>query len=90
MSRPRLRSTDGCDICRYRRKKCDTVKPTCGACTRLGLACAWGFASKQSKAVVPVVSGLVDLRIAKGIRNQQPAPGAPGVVVAGLDQFSSR
>lgn len=28
-------------MCRKRKKRCDTSKPTCGACQRLGLPCEW-------------------------------------------------
>ncbi|KAK6910371.1 hypothetical protein I203_104403 [Kwoniella mangroviensis CBS 8507] len=35
------RSKLGCLTCRKRRKLCDMMKPTCGACTRLQLDCNW-------------------------------------------------
>ncbi|GFF92452.1 lysine biosynthesis regulatory protein LYS14 [Aspergillus udagawae] len=38
---PRRRS-NGCIPCKMRRKKCDERKPTCVACARNVLLCAWG------------------------------------------------
>ncbi|KAL4946958.1 hypothetical protein BDW69DRAFT_204971 [Aspergillus filifer] len=36
------RAHSGCKSCRKRGKKCDETKPTCRACTRLGLECGYG------------------------------------------------
>ncbi|PYH90844.1 hypothetical protein BO71DRAFT_66275 [Aspergillus ellipticus CBS 707.79] len=33
------RSRSGCFTCRGRRKKCDEIRPTCTACSKLGLKC---------------------------------------------------
>lgn len=37
----RLRSREGCDRCRLRRKKCDEQHPTCFSCSRWNLTCTW-------------------------------------------------
>lgn len=37
----RLRSREGCDRCRTRRKKCDEKHPVCHACSRWNLLCTW-------------------------------------------------
>lgn len=62
----RTRSRGGCLTCRRRKKKCDGVKPTCLACTRLKLGCEYpqdsivwqvqmlrGNSIKTEKYVVP-------------------------------------
>ncbi|KAK5651511.1 hypothetical protein OQA88_11965 [Cercophora sp. LCS_1] len=36
------RSSDGCWTCRLRRKKCDEVRPVCGACGSLEIDCLYG------------------------------------------------
>lgn len=41
MSRPRLRTTTGCTMCRKRRKKCCETRPICSSCRRRGLPCFW-------------------------------------------------
>ncbi|KLT40037.1 hypothetical protein CC85DRAFT_165168 [Cutaneotrichosporon oleaginosum] len=38
-SMKRKRSKAGCLTCRLRKKRCDETRPTCAACTRLGLEC---------------------------------------------------
>ncbi|KAJ6188708.1 C6 zinc finger domain protein [Penicillium mononematosum] len=45
---PRRRST-GCIPCKLRRKKCDERKPTCVACARNVLLCAWDSGSHTSR-----------------------------------------
>lgn len=35
----RTRSFDGCDTCRLRHVRCDTTRPSCLRCTRIGLLC---------------------------------------------------
>ncbi|GAQ08648.1 hypothetical protein ALT_5969 [Aspergillus lentulus] len=46
---PRQRS-NGCIPCKLRRKKCDERKPTCVACARNVLLCAWGSNPPASKS----------------------------------------
>lgn len=41
------RSTQGCLICRRRKKKCDEVKPVCKACLRNNFDCVWPAHVKQ-------------------------------------------
>ncbi|WRT70443.1 uncharacterized protein IL334_007441 [Kwoniella shivajii] len=40
------RKRSGCLTCRLRKKRCDEGKPSCGACSRLGLDCM-GYESKR-------------------------------------------
>lgn len=41
MSRPRLMTTNGCTMCRRRRKKCCETRPVCSSCHRHSLPCFW-------------------------------------------------
>ncbi|CAN6598201.1 transcriptional activator protein Uga3p [Trichomonascus vanleenenianus] len=46
------RSRSGCFTCRKRKKRCDEVRPLCGACKRLNLACEYpapGLERKNKK-----------------------------------------
>lgn len=47
---PKVYSRDGCIVCKARRKKCDEVRPECGACVRMKLPCAYSRASGMSKS----------------------------------------
>lgn len=41
-TRKRRRTPLACDECRDRKRKCDGVKPVCGACRRRSItACVW-------------------------------------------------
>ncbi|GAQ44563.1 hypothetical protein AtubIFM54640_005750 [Aspergillus tubingensis] len=40
--------SNGCITCKIRRKKCDEQKPSCAACMRNVLICAWGEMSRQT------------------------------------------
>lgn len=46
----RKRSSSGCLLCKKRKKKCDEIKPTCSACRRNFLECAWPDSSKKEKS----------------------------------------
>jgi hypothetical protein len=68
---PRQRSK-GCIPCKIRRKKCDERKPTCVACTRNVLLCAWSSESPTSK---PHNSGGKRLKTkSQQLVRHQPAP----------------
>lgn len=41
MARIRLRTNTGCQRCRRRKKKCDEIRPVCGACRRWSFPCIW-------------------------------------------------
>lgn len=38
---PRKRATHACVTCRFRRTKCDNVRPACASCVRLGADCRY-------------------------------------------------
>ncbi|KAF7585388.1 hypothetical protein BBP40_011033 [Aspergillus hancockii] len=62
----------GCIPCKMRRKKCDERKPTCVACARNVLLCAWGSESPTSK---PHNSGGKGLKTrSQRLARHQPAP----------------
>lgn len=52
---PRLRTKTGCNTCRERRKKCDEIRPICGACDRLQIQCTWREPSTRS-STSPAIS----------------------------------
>lgn len=49
-NRIKLRSNEGCQKCRLRRKKCDELRPVCGSCARLNLRCAFPHNSESQRA----------------------------------------
>ncbi|KAF2741543.1 hypothetical protein EJ04DRAFT_571614 [Polyplosphaeria fusca] len=38
---PRKRIAIACNVCRFRKTRCDAVKPSCGFCTDLGIECTY-------------------------------------------------
>ncbi|QIW96588.1 hypothetical protein AMS68_002106 [Peltaster fructicola] len=69
--RPRLKSRNGCQNCKRRRKKCDESRPVCGDCARLQLNCHWELrqisTSKQALDLlghIRVLSHVPRLRVA--------------------------
>lgn len=44
------RTKNGCLSCRYAKKKCDELKPTCTLCVKKKVACVWSSNKKQSLA----------------------------------------
>ncbi|OCK73997.1 hypothetical protein K432DRAFT_269721, partial [Lepidopterella palustris CBS 459.81] len=38
---PRKRTAIACEICRVRKSRCDSGKPSCGSCVQLGVACSY-------------------------------------------------
>ncbi|KAF2184813.1 hypothetical protein K469DRAFT_688419 [Zopfia rhizophila CBS 207.26] len=38
---PRKRIAIACNVCRFRKTKCDAAKPSCGFCTDLGIECTY-------------------------------------------------
>ncbi|KAF1838520.1 hypothetical protein BDW02DRAFT_389372 [Decorospora gaudefroyi] len=38
---PRKRIAIACNVCRFRKTRCDAQKPSCGFCTELGIECAY-------------------------------------------------
>ncbi|PKX90085.1 Zn(II)2Cys6 transcription factor [Aspergillus novofumigatus IBT 16806] len=43
-----MRRSNGCIPCKVRRKKCDEAKPSCAACIRNHLICAWNDSSTRA------------------------------------------
>lgn len=64
----RTRSFEGCDTCRLRHVKCDTARPSCANCTKLGLLCG-GYDKNAVFGVVSAV-GLQDTRFRRPISTE--------------------
>lgn len=50
---PDVRSRTGCLACRRRRRKCDEVRPICGACQKRQLACEYTTRVRWTPAKIP-------------------------------------
>jgi hypothetical protein len=51
---PRKRTAMACDVCRVRKSRCDSGRPSCASCAHLGVACSYrgGYRSVQPPLVV--------------------------------------
>ncbi|KAH6605522.1 c6 transcription factor [Trichoderma cornu-damae] len=84
--RKRRRTPLACDECRDRKRKCDGVKPVCGACRRRSItACVWneGRASKgwSNSYVEGLRARIRELELAQ---NQSPGQAVDGLLPPGL------
>ncbi|KAF2000728.1 hypothetical protein P154DRAFT_619961 [Amniculicola lignicola CBS 123094] len=50
---PRKRIAIACNVCRFRKTRCDAVKPSCGFCTDLGIECTYRKPTVGDRAKVP-------------------------------------
>ncbi|KAF2021583.1 hypothetical protein BU24DRAFT_23177 [Aaosphaeria arxii CBS 175.79] len=60
---PRKRIAIACNVCRFRKTRCDAVKPSCGFCTDLGIECTYrkptmGDRAKQASNPPEALSSL--------------------------------
>ncbi|KAF2265380.1 hypothetical protein CC78DRAFT_200368 [Lojkania enalia] len=60
---PRKRIAIACNVCRFRKTRCDAAKPSCGFCTDLGIECTYRkpTVGDRVKPVVPPPEALADI-----------------------------
>ncbi|KAF2188898.1 hypothetical protein K469DRAFT_748133 [Zopfia rhizophila CBS 207.26] len=79
---PRKRASVACEVCRVRKARCDSGKPGCGSCTKLGVVCSYATArnSRPEQDTAGLFLNKLDTRLdqleAKLDRSLNPKPAA--------------
>ncbi|KAI2631066.1 hypothetical protein GGR54DRAFT_635669 [Hypoxylon sp. NC1633] len=71
-----------CVTCKYRKKKCDKVVPSCGYCIQKKLSCSHQYGSQQS----PTIADVRSPKRARTASDESPAGHAAVVVVPSLSE----
>ncbi|KAH8690338.1 hypothetical protein BGW36DRAFT_307812 [Talaromyces proteolyticus] len=93
---PRKRASQACHTCRFRRTKCDNVRPACTACLKLGAECVYGYTNPSTfdPASLVILQKINDLeKLIQPRANELPATPSTGVgqisLPASQNDFSS-